>query len=112
MLKICGITLRTVPWTSYTLSVASLRSFVITYVLFVIMHANSAMDLLREGIVNSSDEDFSLIGARDNWIKFIDEAPCYWYIFGFAITKGWMIGFLSGGIAAVFGALIVSELAE
>jgi hypothetical protein len=75
-----------------------------------LMHANSAVDLIRVGLVNSSKDDYKLIGSREEWIGFIDEAPCYWYIFGFAITRSWLFGFIGGALTAVVGAFVMSKL--
>ena len=80
------------------------------FILLTLMYANSAVDLVLDGILNSSKDDYEFIGNRGDWIEFINQAPCYWYIFGFAITRTWLAGFLGGGVVAVSGAYFMSWL--
>lgn len=51
-----------------------------------IAHANFGSDKLKSKIFLSSLEDFSALGGRDKWIKYISSNPTYWTIFNVAIT--------------------------
>ena len=51
-----------------------------------IAHANYGADKLKSKIFLSSLDDFSALGGRDKWIKYISSNPTYWTIFNVAIT--------------------------
>jgi len=55
-------------------------------------YANSAMDLLFFKLKTSGPDDYSAIGGRGKFIEYATNTPCYWYIFGFAITPSWLAG--------------------
>lgn len=79
-----------------------------------ISYANSAMSLLKSSIkssvppVNDNDleGDFSVLGGRKLWLDYIDEVPCYWTIYGFALTPQWLQGFVTGALVTIVVSLI------
>jgi len=72
-------------------------------------YANSAMDLLFFKLKTSGPDDYSAIGGRDNFIEYATNTPCYWYIFGFAITPSWLAGFVGGTVSAVAVSVLISQ---
>ena len=73
--------------------------------------ANSAMDLLFFKLRTSGPDDYTAIGGRDNFINYATDTPCYWYIFGFAITPSWLAGFVGGTVSAVAVSILISKFA-
>lgn len=72
-------------------------------------YANSAMDLLFFKLKTSGPGDYSVIGGRDEFIEYATNTPCYWYIFGFAITPSWLAGFLGGTVSALVASILVTQ---
>ena len=44
---------------------------------------------------------------RDVWTAYVMAAPIYWFIFGFAITRSWLLGFFGGGVSTLTGTALV-----
>ena len=72
-------------------------------------YANSAMDLLFFKLKTSGPGDYSVIGGRDEFIEYATNTPCYWYIFGFAITPSWLAGFVGGTVSALAASILVTQ---
>ena len=45
--------------------------------------------------------------GRRVWIDYVAEAPVYWYIFGFALTRAWLGAFIGGGISSIAGGALL-----
>lgn len=85
-------------------SVAGMTFFLI----YTLAYANAATDKISNGFSFSAQKDYSLIGDRESWIAYVAEAPIYWYILGFAITRGWLISYFAGAVTAVVGGVALS----
>jgi hypothetical protein len=68
--------------------------------IYCLAYTNSAVETIMNGFSYAAPEDYEALGGRDSWLEFIRAAPLYWYVFGFAITKSWLIGFIGGIISA------------
>jgi hypothetical protein len=85
-------------------------------------YANSAVDKILKSFTYSGVDDYDLLGEqkeggeggegnpRETWTAYIAEAPIYWYIFGFAITRAWIIGFVGGGLSTLAGTALLIVL--
>jgi len=80
--------------------------------LYAVSHSNSAIDKLKECVTYSSPNDFNAVGGRQNWLDFFEAAPCYWYVYGWAITPGVLMSFLTTGFISVASVLIASYYPE
>eukprot|EP01038_Epipyxis_sp_PR26KG_P016203 gene16203-22039_t len=81
---------------------------VVLYVIICVAYANGAVDRIAKGFKYAAEKDFELLGSRESWLTYIEQAPIYWYIFGFAITRPWLFSFIGGGISAIVGGVIMS----
>jgi hypothetical protein len=79
------------------------------FVVGCMMLANSAIDRINMAFKYTGINDFSIIGGRTAWVDFVAASPVYWYIFGFAITREWLFGFV-GGLLATIGATVLFAL--
>ena len=77
-----------------------------------IAHANSCTYPLKKAFLAAAPEDFSIIGGRDKWLKFVDENPVVWSFFGLAITWERLGGFFSSVIFVVGVALLVYKITD
>lgn len=78
------------------------------FIILSLMHANSAVDCILDGFQFSASADYQIIGKRDDWVAYVKDSPVYWYIFGFAITRGWLFGFVGGIITTIGTGLILA----
>ena len=81
-------------------------SFLIVY---CVAHANGAIDNITLGFTYCGMEDYGILGSRSDWKEYVADAPIYWYIFGFPITKQWVTSFISGGVTTIVGTITVSK---
>lgn len=72
-------------------------------------YANSAMDKLVFSVKTSGPDDYSAIGGREAFLAFANDTPCFWYIFGFAITPSWLAGFMGGSASAIAVSVLVTK---
>lgn len=82
---------------------------------YCLAYTNSAVDTINHGFAYAAPEDFEALGGRDTWLQFTGESPLYWYIFGFAITRSWLIGFIGGIVTATIvtiGSAYASSIGE
>ena len=77
-------------------------------IVFTVAYANGSVDSIASGFQFSGRSDYSMIGGRDAWVEYVANAPIYWYIFGFAITKGWLLSFLGGLASSVVAAAVLA----
>lgn len=78
-----------------------------------ISFANSAVAILKDSIQRSipfldddDNGDFNVLGGRELWLKYLDEVPCYWTVYGFALTPKWLQGFITGALATIIISVI------
>lgn len=91
------------------LLVSIIRTFVfLFYPITSISHANSYIFELRNAFINSSGYDFSILGGRSKWIKFIDSCPIVWTFYGVWITWDRLSGLTCTSLAGVVAYLITS----
>lgn len=82
----------------------------VIYPIASICHANSVLYEIQECFQNSSPEDFSVIGGRDRWMKFIELCPIVWTYFGIWVTWGKLGGLIWTGIVGLIAYFITSTL--
>lgn len=49
--------------------------------------------------------------CSSRWLEYVKTNPTYWYTLGYAITKAWVLGFISGALST-FGAVAIERLAS
>ena len=76
------------------------------YILFLISLTNTTVNKIRDAFVYSSLDDYSLLGGRDEWIAYIDQAPIYWTVLGFVITPAWLASFVTA-VATALGSVFI-----
>jgi hypothetical protein len=67
---------------------------------YCLAYTNSAVDTIFNGFSYAAPEDYQALGGRDTWLTFITQAPLYWHIFGFAITRTWLTGIMCSIVLA------------
>ena len=65
--------------------------------------------LLLHSLKTSGPDDYSVIGGREAFLAFANDTPCFWYIFGFAITPSWLAGFMGGSASAIAVSVLVTK---
>lgn len=85
----------------------------VTFLVSSIAFANTAVHALKDAVKHSlplidddDSGDFSVIGGRELWLKYFDEVPCYWRIYGFALTPQWLQGFITGAVVTIVVSLL------
>lgn len=71
--------------------------------LYAVSYSNSAIEKIRECVIYSSPEDFSAVGGRSSWLEFFDAAPCYWHVYGWAITPRTLMSFITTSTLSALG---------
>mmetsp|Transcript_3185 Transcript_3185/g.5649 ORF Transcript_3185/g.5649 Transcript_3185/m.5649 type:complete len:637 (+) Transcript_3185:94-2004(+) len=82
------------------------------FVMGCVSYANSAVEKIRNSFIYSAVDDYSIFDTDDEkgrrvWIDYVAEAPVYWYIFGFALTRQWLAAFVGGGISSIAAAALL-----
>lgn len=81
-------------------------------------YANKHVDELLNNFKMTSPDDYAVLGSRDKWKKFTEDAPLYWTIMGIPITRSVLTAYLSAagtvapvviGILTVFSDAIVGK---
>ena len=89
--------------------------YLVVWVMLCTSYANSAVDKIQKSFTYAAIDDYSLLGSlepdatpsREEWTAYVESAPIYWYIFGFAITRSWIIGFVGGGLSTLAGTALL-----
>ena len=86
--------------------------FMTIFVMACVSYANSAVEKINKSFVYSGVGDYSIFSTEDDsgrrvWIDYVAEAPVYWYIFGFALTRAWLGAFIGGGLSSIAGAALL-----
>lgn len=84
------------------------NALVFTMVFACMSYANGAVETMLQGFLYAGANDYALLGGRDVWLEFVEKAPIYWYIFGFAIKKSDVVAYVGGGVSAILGGLVTS----
>lgn len=79
-----------------------------TLVFCCMAYANSAVEKVHDGFVYAGSNDYALMGGRAAWLEYVNKAPIYWYIFGFAIKRSEVISYIGGLISAAVAGVIMS----
>jgi hypothetical protein len=94
--------------------VGAFAAAVFAFLLFCIAHANSTVEKIRVGFITASCRDYQLLGdqggGKEEWLEFTTESPAYWYILGFAVTRSWIYGVITGAVSAVVSAVVLSQI--
>lgn len=89
------------------MGICAVTAGMIIFVLICMTYANAAVDNITKAFCFCSVEDYKLLGGREEWMEYTEKAPVYWYIFGFAITRSWLVGFLGGSVTTVAGTAVL-----
>jgi hypothetical protein len=86
--------------------------FMTMFVMGCVSYANSAVDKIKNSFVYAAYDDYSIFSigeenGRRLWIDYVTEAPVYWYVFGFALTRAWLGAFIGGGVSSIAGVALV-----
>jgi hypothetical protein len=92
---------------NYTV-VCALNALVFTLVFACMAYANSAVEKVRDGFLYAGTNDYALIGGREAWLEYVEKAPIYWYIFGFAIKRSDVISYVGGIVSAAVAGVVMS----
>ena len=88
--------------------VGSCGVYAILLSVYCMAYANSSMNALVKCFRNGATPgDFCVIGGRESWLAFVDSAPAYWMIFGFAITYGVLYSAIGTFSAAFIGTIVL-----
>lgn len=86
----------------------TINATIFSFVFACMAYANGAVENIREGFLYAGAKDYALMGSRTDWLDYVDKAPIYWYIFGFAIKKSDIAAYVGGIVSAVAGGLVMS----
>jgi hypothetical protein len=85
-----------------------LNAMIFTTVFACMAYANGAVDKIKEGFLYAGANDYALMGGRSAWLEYVEQAPIYWYIVGFAIRRSDVVSFVGGLVSAVIAGVVIS----
>lgn len=75
-----------------------------------LVQANTGVDVIAESFQLTAPDDYMLLGDRETWRTFSEEAPLYWNIMGVPITQKVLMAYYStaGTVAPVVTAMLLN----
>ena len=90
-------------------------ALILIFILLCVSYANTAVDKMIKIFKFAGYDDYAVLGTtdnsgRDHWKTYIEDTPIHWYIFGFPVTRSWLVAFVGGGVSTLAGAAILLYL--